>query len=118
MQKWRKHERSNLASTNTIGDGVQELKIDYGPGYRIYFGHGSETLVVLLGGATRAARQETFRTQKSVRGLIGRRREMPTLDYRQRLLEDLTDSEYAAGYLTAALEEGEVVFSPGNPRSG
>lgn len=43
---------------------------------------------------------------------------MPTLDYRQRLLEDLTDSEYAAGYLTAALEEGEVVFSPGNPRSG
>ncbi len=35
---------------------------------------------------------------------------MPTLDYRQRLLEDLTDSEYAAGYLTAALEEGEEVF--------
>ncbi|MCL4203851.1 MAG: putative addiction module antidote protein [Pirellulaceae bacterium] len=35
---------------------------------------------------------------------------MPTLDYRERLFEDLMDSEYAAGYLTAALDEGEDVF--------
>lgn len=35
---------------------------------------------------------------------------MPTLDYREHLLEDLTDPDYAAGYLTAALEEGEDVF--------
>jgi probable addiction module antidote protein len=35
---------------------------------------------------------------------------MPTLDYQEHLLEDLTDPDYAAGYLTAALEEGEDVF--------
>jgi probable addiction module antidote protein len=35
---------------------------------------------------------------------------MPTLDYRAHLLEDLKNPEYAAGYLTAALEEGEDVF--------
>jgi hypothetical protein len=32
---------------------------------------------------------------------------MPTLDYREHLFEDLMDSEYAAEYLTAALDEGE-----------
>ena len=35
---------------------------------------------------------------------------MPTVDYEPYLLEDLKDLEYAAGYLTAALEEGEDVF--------
>lgn len=35
---------------------------------------------------------------------------MPTVDYKDSLLKDLKDPTYAAGYLTAALEEGEDVF--------
>ena len=35
---------------------------------------------------------------------------MPTIDYDDYLLEELKDLDYAAGYLTAALEEGEDVF--------
>lgn len=35
---------------------------------------------------------------------------MPTIDYDEYLLEELSDLDYAAGYLTAALEEGEDVF--------
>jgi probable addiction module antidote protein len=35
---------------------------------------------------------------------------MPTTDYKRRLLKDLKDIKYAAGYLTAALEEGEDEF--------
>lgn len=35
---------------------------------------------------------------------------MPTIDYKEHLLEDLKDLDYAAGYLSAALEEGEDVF--------
>src|SRR5205823_9170639 len=35
---------------------------------------------------------------------------MPTVDYKRRLLKDLKDMKYAAGYLTAAFEEGEDVF--------
>ncbi len=35
---------------------------------------------------------------------------MPTVDYEKFLLEELKDLEYAAGYLTACLEEGENVF--------
>ena len=35
---------------------------------------------------------------------------MPTDDYKEHLLKELEDRDYAAGYLTAALEEGEAVF--------
>jgi len=35
---------------------------------------------------------------------------VPTFDYKRRLLKDLKDLKYAAGYLTAAFEEGEDVF--------
>jgi len=35
---------------------------------------------------------------------------MPTVDYKRRLLKDLKDIDYASGYLTAGLEEGEEVF--------
>ncbi len=35
---------------------------------------------------------------------------MPTINYEEHLFEDLKDLDYAAGYLTAALEEGDDVF--------
>jgi probable addiction module antidote protein len=38
---------------------------------------------------------------------------MPTVDYDEYLMEELKDLEYAAGYLTACLEEGEAVFLEG-----
>ena len=36
-----------------VGGGVLELEIDYGPGYRIYFGKDGERLVILFGGGTK-----------------------------------------------------------------
>lgn len=32
----------------SLGEGVHELRIDYGPGYRVYFGRAGESLVILL----------------------------------------------------------------------
>jgi putative addiction module killer protein len=42
--------RSNMAS---VGGGVYERKIDYGPGYRVYFGIDGKELVILVGGGTK-----------------------------------------------------------------
>jgi putative addiction module killer protein len=36
-----------------VGRGVFELKIDFGPGYRVYFGRDGREIVILLGGGTK-----------------------------------------------------------------
>jgi putative addiction module killer protein len=41
----------------TVGGGVLELRMDFGPGYRVYFGKDGETLVILLGGGTKKRQQ-------------------------------------------------------------
>jgi putative addiction module killer protein len=41
----------NLGDHRSVGAGVQELRIDYGPGYRVYFGtEGQRVVLLLLGG--------------------------------------------------------------------
>ena len=43
----------NVSNVKSIGEGVAELKINRGPGYRVYFGWDGDTLVILLGGGTK-----------------------------------------------------------------
>jgi len=40
----------NPGDSRFLSDGVNELKIDYGPGYRIYYARRGEILILLLGG--------------------------------------------------------------------
>jgi len=47
----------NFSSVESIGSGVFEYKLDFGPGYRIYFGKDGEALVILLGGGTKRRQQ-------------------------------------------------------------
>ena len=46
-------ERGNLSNVKSVGGGVFEYKIDFGPGYRIYFGRDGDRLVILIGGGTK-----------------------------------------------------------------
>ena len=41
----------NFSNVKGAGSGVQELKIGFGPGYRVYFGNDGERIVILLGGS-------------------------------------------------------------------
>nr|WP_288080718.1 type II toxin-antitoxin system RelE/ParE family toxin [Shinella sp.] len=50
-------EGGNLSNTKTVGSGVLEYRIDYGPGYRVYFGRDGETLAILLAGGTKQRQQ-------------------------------------------------------------
>jgi probable addiction module antidote protein len=52
----------------------------------------------------------TFNKHKSIGRPTKRRSGRSTIDYKAHLLKNLKDAKYAAGYLTAALEEGEDVF--------
>ena len=47
----------NFSNVEGVGSGVFEYKLDFGPGYRIYFGKDGATIVILLGGGTKR-RQE------------------------------------------------------------
>jgi putative addiction module killer protein len=49
----RRLELGNLSNVKGVGAGVFEYRIDFGPGYRIYFGKDGERVVILLGGGTK-----------------------------------------------------------------
>jgi putative addiction module killer protein len=46
-------EGGNTSNIKRIGGGVQEIRIDFGPGYRIYFGVDGSDIVILLAGGTK-----------------------------------------------------------------
>jgi putative addiction module killer protein len=43
----------NFSSVKGVGAGVFETRIDFGPGYRVYFGKDGDTVIVLLGGSAK-----------------------------------------------------------------
>jgi putative addiction module killer protein len=45
--------QGNFSNAKSVGSGVHEYRIDFGPGYRVYFGQDGERLVILLGGGTK-----------------------------------------------------------------
>ena len=51
-------EQGNLANCKSVKAGVSELRIDFGPGYRVYFGKDGERFVILLGGGTKKRQQK------------------------------------------------------------
>ena len=54
----------NFSTVKGVGSGVFERKIDFGPGYRIYFGKDGDTIVILLGGSTKQRQQEAIESAK------------------------------------------------------
>ena len=57
----RMHQ-GNLSNVKGVESGVFEYRIDFGPGYRIYFGRDGEHLVILLGGGTKKRQQQDIKT--------------------------------------------------------
>ena len=53
----RRLSLGNPGDVMPVGEGVSEIRIDYGPGYRVYFVQRSETLVVLLNGGDKDSQE-------------------------------------------------------------
>ena len=53
MVRIRRLSLGNPGDARPVGGGVSELRVDYGPGYRVYYKQQGEALVVLLGGGTK-----------------------------------------------------------------
>jgi len=60
----RRMEQGNPGDTRSVGKGVMEMRIAYGPGYRIYYLHcGAQIVMLLCGGDKRTQRQDIERAQ-------------------------------------------------------
>ena len=70
----RRMEHGNPGDTKSIGAGVMEMRIDYGPGYRVYFTPRGKTIVILLcAGDKRTQKQDIKRALELARELAERR---------------------------------------------
>lgn len=51
-------ETGNLSNVKSVAKGVLECRINFGPGYRVYFGRDGDTLVILLTGGSKSRQQK------------------------------------------------------------
>jgi len=66
----RRLSLGNPGDVRAVGEGVSELRIDYGPGYRVYFvERGQELVVLLAGGDKRTQKRDIDRALDLARGL-------------------------------------------------
>ncbi len=69
-------EQGNLSGAKGVGAGVSEYRIDFGPGYRVYFGKDGDTLIILLGGGTKKRQQKDIEAAQDLwRGYKQRKRQ-------------------------------------------
>lgn len=70
----RRLEAGNFGAAKPLQEGISELKLDFGPGYRVYFGRDGKTIIILLGGGSKrrqsadiAAAIERWKTYKQAK---------------------------------------------------
>jgi putative addiction module killer protein len=51
----------NFSNVKAVGGGVSELRINFGPGYRVYFAKHGDTIVILMGGGTKQRQQDDIK---------------------------------------------------------
>jgi putative addiction module killer protein len=59
-------ELGNDSNTKSLGGGVFELKVDFGSGYRVYYGKDGDQLIILLAGGTKKRQPEDIETTKAL----------------------------------------------------
>lgn len=59
-------EQGNLSNAKGVGAGVFECRIDFGRGYRVYFGKDGDTLIILLGGGIKKRQQKDIQDARII----------------------------------------------------
>ncbi len=62
----RRLSLGNLGDVRPVGDGVSELRIHYGPGYRIYLTKQGDSIVILLAGGDKSSQDQDIRLAKDL----------------------------------------------------
>jgi putative addiction module killer protein len=62
----RRLSLGNFGDVRPVGEGVSEMRIDYGPGYRVYFVQRGAALVVLLAGGDKRTQERDIETARAL----------------------------------------------------
>ncbi|WP_018914792.1 type II toxin-antitoxin system RelE/ParE family toxin [Thiomonas sp. FB-6] len=60
-KRLRKAQLGNLGDVESVGEGVFEMREHFGPGWRMYYVHRDQTLLVMLGGGEKSSQQTDIR---------------------------------------------------------
>jgi putative addiction module killer protein/probable addiction module antidote protein len=93
----RQVHAGNFGDSEPVGDGVIELRVHVGAGYRVYCGrHGKSVVILLCGGQGTLDRMETEAIMSKLKGIVSH--------HERELAELRADRELAVEYLKAAME--------------
>ena len=71
LARLKKAELGNLSNCKYVGKKVFEMKIDYGPGYRIYYMHKGDITLLIIAGGTKSSQARDIKKAQKIAAEIG-----------------------------------------------
>jgi putative addiction module killer protein len=71
LTRLKRAELGNLGDHKSVGDNVFEMRIDYGPGYRLYFTRSRGVVIILLCGGDKSSQSKDIKRAKQIHTEIG-----------------------------------------------
>jgi putative addiction module killer protein/probable addiction module antidote protein len=102
----------NPGDVRAVGEGVSELRIDYGPGYWVYFSMRGPSIIILLAGGDKSTQTTDIKTALRLARNLQEETMSKTKTTPYDVAEHLRTPEEMAAYLEACLEEanGDAAF--------
>src|SRR6202008_4155475 len=106
----RRMEFGNPGDSRSVGQGILEMRVDYGPGYRVYYVHRGAQIVVLLCGGDKRRQQQGYQAHSEIGGDIVMPKTAVPKTTRFDAADYLDTEERQIAYIAEALGSGDADF--------